>query len=312
MGEFLRVLLLGGGHNTTVVMLGAAALGLACGVVGTFLMLRRRSLVSDAVAHAALPGVAGAFLIGAALGLPARSTPLLLVGAFVTAALAMAAIQWLARRPRIHEDTATAVVLATSFALGVALLSIVQSLRTGGQAGLDTYLLGSTAGMLEAEAWLTAGIAALTIAVLASVLKELAAVAFDADFAAASGLPVARLDGLVALLALAVIVIGLRFVGLILIVALLIIPAAAARFWSDRLGAVVALSGLIGAGSAYIAAAYSAVEPHTPTGAVIVLAATAIFVASLLLGTARGLVSRALGKRHRRNGGVPEGAGVSA
>lgn len=300
--ELIQVLLLGGGHNTTVVMLGAAALGLGSGVIGTFLMLRRGALVSDAVAHATLPGVAGAFLVGAASGLPPRSLALLLPGAFVAAALAIAAIQALARRPRMNEDTATAAVLATSFALGIVLVSVVQTLRTGGQAGLDTYLLGSTAGMLESEAWTTAGVALLVVLGVVMTMKELASAAFDPDFSVASGLNVARLDALVAVLALLVIVVGLRFVGLILIVALLVTPAAAARFWSDRLGVTVALAGLFGAASAYLAAAYSAIEPHTPTGAVIVLAASALFVASFLFGPARGLAPRLTAARRRPSG----------
>src|SRR5918995_6749125 len=134
MNELLRVLLLQGGYNTTVVMLGAAALGIAAGAVGVFAMLRRRALVSDAVAHATLPGIAAAFIVAAALGMPGRSPMVLTIGAAVAAVLALVAIQALARVSRVPEDTATAAVLASTFGLGLALLSIVQSLRTGGPA----------------------------------------------------------------------------------------------------------------------------------------------------------------------------------
>ncbi|HVL73186.1 MAG TPA: metal ABC transporter permease [Beijerinckiaceae bacterium] len=297
MTDFLAALLVQGGHNTAVVMLGAAALGIACGAIGVFTLLRRRALVSDAVAHATLPGVAGGFIAGAALGLPGRSLALLLAGAALAAVLAAAAIQWLTRRPRVTEDTATAAVLASTFGLGVALLSVVQALRTGGQAGLDAYLLGATAGMLQAEAMVTAGLAAAIVLAVALACKELAAVAFDPDFAAVSGLPVARLDLLVTVLSLAAVVIGLRIVGLVLIVALLVIPPAAARFWSDRIGTVVAVSAAFGGASAYVGAAFSAVLPQVPTGAAIVVAAACLFVASFLFGTARGVLVRALGRR---------------
>jgi manganese/zinc/iron transport system permease protein len=297
MGELLRVLLLQGGYNTTVVMLGAGALGIAAGAVGVFAMLRRRALVADAVAHATLPGIAAAFIVAAALGIPGRSPMVLMVGAAIAAVLALAAIQALARVSRVTEDTATAAVLASTFGLGLALLSIVQSLRTGGQAGLDAYIFGSTAGMLESEAYAMAALAAACVVALALVFKELAAVAFDPSFATASGLSVARLDGVVALLSLATVVIGLRVVGLVLIVALLVIPPAAARFWSDRLGVVVAVSAAFGAVSAFLGAAISAVAPDVPTGATIVIVGAALFVFSVVFGSARGLLTRAMGQR---------------
>lgn len=297
MGDLLRVLLLQGGYNTTVVMLGAAALGVAAGSVGVFTMLRRRALVSDAVAHATLPGVAGAFILGSALGLPGRSPLLLMAGAAATAGLALLAVQRLARQPRVTEDTATAAVLASSFGLGLALLSVVQSLSTGGQAGLDAYIFGSTAGMLASEAVVMAALALLCGAILGLLFKELAAVAFDPVFGAAAGLPVTRLDGVIALLSLATVVVGLRVVGLVLIVALLVIPPAAARFWSDRLPVVVGVSAAIGAASAFFGAAISAVAPDVPTGATIVVVAAGAFALSALLGPARGLVWRARGVR---------------
>jgi manganese/zinc/iron transport system permease protein len=300
VNEFLRVILLQGGYNTTVVMLGAAALGIAAGAVGVFAMLRRRALVSDAVAHATLPGVAAAFIVGAMTGLPGRSPLLLMAGAAITAALALAALQHLARQPRITEDTATAAVLASTFGLGLALLSVVQSLSTGGQAGLDAYIFGGTAGMLASEAYAMAALATAVGLVLALLFKELGAVAFDPPFATAAGLPVARLDGVVALLSLATVVVGLRVVGLVLIVALLVIPPAAARFWSDRLSVVVCVSALIGAASAFLGAAISAVAPDVPTGATIVVVAAGLFVLSAVLGPTRGLIPRALGVRDDR------------
>jgi manganese/zinc/iron transport system permease protein len=308
MSEFLAVLALQGGYNTIVVMLGAAALGLACGAIGVFTMLRRRALVSDAVAHATLPGVAAGFLAGAALGLPGRSVALLMSGAAIAAVLATLAIQWLARRPKVTEDTATAAVLATTFGLGIALLSVVQTLSTGGQAGLDAYLLGSTAGMLRSEAIVALALAAIVVAVVALTLKDLAAVAFDPAFASASGLPVARLDALVAALSLAAAVVGLRIVGLVLIVALLVIPPAAARFWSDRIGVVVLVSALFGALSAYLGAAASAVLPDVPTGAVIVVTAALFFTASFLFGAACGVAVVALGARRLHRQAAAAGA----
>jgi manganese/zinc/iron transport system permease protein len=296
----LEVLVLRAGYNTIVVMLGAAALGAAAGTVGVFAMLRKRALVSDAVAHATLPGVAMGFMLAVSLGLPGRSLPFLLIGAASTAILSALAIQWVSNRTRLPEDTAIATVLATFFALGIVLLTIIQTLKTGGQAGLDIYLLGATAGMLREEA-ITLAIFSVVIAVAVGALfKELTLFSFDPEFARAHGFPVRRLDLAILALVLAVVVIGLRVVGLILIVALIVTPPAAARFWSNHAGRMTIISAAIGAVSAYVGAAISAVKPDTPTGAVIVLVAFGILLFSVFFGSARGILVRAAGARRMR------------
>ncbi len=295
----LQVLLLQAGYNTIVVMLGAAALGAATGIVGVFAMLRRRALVADAVAHATLPGVALGFIAAVALGFSGKNLSFLLTGAALTAVLAALSIQWIANRTRLTEDTAIASVLATFFALGIVLLTVIQTLKTGGQAGLDIYLLGATAGMLREEA-ITLGVFAVAVAMIVALLfKELTLISFDADYARAHGFPVRLLDLAILALVLVVVVIGLRIVGLVLIVALLITPPAAARFWSDRTGPMTIISGAFGACSAYFGAAISAISPDTPTGAVIVLVAFALLLVSLCFGTARGLLVRTIGARQQ-------------
>lgn len=294
------VLLLQAGYNTIVVMLGAAALGAATGIVGVFAMLRRRALIADAVAHATLPGVALGFITAVALGFSGRSLPFLLTGAAITAILAALSIQWVANRTRLTEDTAIASVLATFFALGIVLLTVIQTLKTGGQAGLDIYLLGATAGMLREEAITLAIFSLIVAAIVAALFKELTLISFDTDYARAHGFPVRLLDFAILALVLAVVVIGLRVVGLILIVALLITPPAAARFWTDHTGRMTMISAAIGAFSAYFGAAISAISPDTPTGAVIVLVAFSILLLSVFFGAARGIVVRGIGARRVR------------
>jgi manganese/zinc/iron transport system permease protein len=299
----LEILLLQGGWNTTVVCLGAAALGVAGGICGSFAMLRRRSLVSDAASHATLPGVVTAFLLGTWLTGSGHALPLLLAGAAVTAVLAVLAVQWIKDRTRLPEDAAIASVLGVAYGLGMVLLSIAQTLPQGGQAGLETFLLGATAGMLQSEALLIAG-CAVVVATLAGLLfKELGLVAFDSEFAAASGFGVRRLDLLLMALMLAVVVIGLKTVGLVLVVAVLVIPPAAARFWTERLRSMVLLAAVVGAGGGFIGAALSATAPDLPTGGLIVLTLAAIFGVSLLLAPARGVV--AVAWRRARQAPVP-------
>ncbi|HYD68115.1 MAG TPA: metal ABC transporter permease [Azospirillum sp.] len=298
--EALRILTLQAGFNTAVVVAGTAALGLAAGMVGTFLLLRRRALISDALSHATLPGIAAAFLLGVALGVPGRSLPLLLGGAVASGLIGVLTVQAIVRFTRLTEDAAIGIVLSVFFGLGVVLLSHIQALEVGGQAGLKGFILGQTAAMSRGEA-VGMGLLALGAAAATALLfKELRMVAFDAGFAGGQGWPVARLD--IALMALAtlVTVIGLQTVGLVLVVALLIIPPAAARFWTERLGTMTVVAAVIGALSGWLGAALSALFPNLPAGAVIVLVAGALFLFSFLFAPARGLLATAARTVHLR------------
>ncbi|TNF64075.1 MAG: metal ABC transporter permease [Rhodobacteraceae bacterium] len=286
------------GYNATLVTVGAALLGFAAGVTGTFLFLRKRALVSDAISHATLPGVGLAFLVMVALGGDGRNLPGLLAGSALSAWAGLLVVSFLTRRTRLSEDAAIGAVLSVFFGFGIVLLTVIQTLGVGRQAGLEGFLLGSTAGMLWADGVVIAAGGAASLALVLVLRRHLTLVAFDPEYAAARGLNVARLDLVMMGLVMAVTVVGLKIVGLILIVALLIIPPVAARFWSDRADHVVLMSGVIGGASAWIGAALSATAPNLPTGPLIVLTAFAIFVASLLLAPGRGVLAAAL--RHRR------------
>lgn len=279
------------GYNASVVTLGATCLGVAAGVVGTFTFLRQRALISDALSHATLPGVVLAFLFGVVMGLEDRSLPLLLAGAALTGGFGVFLVQLIARSSRITEDAAIGIVLSVFYGLGIVLLTYVQSLTVGGQAGLKSFILGQTAAMRRDEA---IGLAVLAVAAIVStalLFKEFRLVCFDSEFAQGLGWPVFRIDLLMAGLSVLVTVIGLQTVGLILIVALLILPPVAARFWSDDLRVIVPLSGCIGGASAWIGAALSAAFADLPTGGIIVLVAGALFAASLLLAPRRGVLA---------------------
>ena len=286
------------GYNATLVTVGAILLGIAAGVTGTFLFLRKRALVSDAIAHATLPGVGLAFIAMTAMGLDGRWLPGLLLGSALSAFLGLFAVQWLAARTRLSEDAAIGAVLSSFFAFGIVLLTIIQTIPTGGQAGLESFLLGSTAGMILSDAALIAGGGAAVVALVVLFRRPMTLISFDPGFAAARGMNLDRIDLVMMALVLGVVVVGLKIVGLIMIVALLIIPAVTARFWSDRSDHVVLFAGLFGGLAAWIGAALSATAPALPTGPLIVLTAFAMFAASLLFAPARGLLSGYL--RHRR------------
>ena len=283
--EIWAALTLGAGPNAALVSCGAAALGFVAGVVGCFLILRKRALMSDALAHATLPGVGLAFLASLALGL-GRSLPVLMLGAALSALAGLWAMQRLART-RIGQDAAIGAVLSTFYGAGVVILTLIQGLRTGQQAGLEGFLLGATAGMLRADvAVITLGGGLVLLAIWA-LHRPLALIAFDEGAATVIGLNTARYDAALMALVLGVVLLGLQVVGLILIVALLITPAATARLWTHRLGAMALLAGGLGAACGWIGAALSAALPDLPTGPVIVLLTFAALLISIPLTKGR-------------------------
>jgi len=284
-------------YNTRVVFGGVTALGAAGGLVGTFLLLRKRSLLSDTVSHCTLPGIAIAFLVSEALGFKDRSLPLLLLGAAVTGILGMASVAAIRARSHLKDDAALAIVLSVFFGLGIALMVVIQQLPTGNAAGLSHFIYGKAASMTAGDAQLIL-YASLAIAFACGALfKEFKMLCFDTAFAHAQGWPVLTLDLALMGLVVAVTVIGLQAVGLLLVVALLIIPAAAARFWSHRLGITLLLATGIGAVSGLVGVIASALFPRLPAGAVIVLAAVFCFAVSFVFGAERGLFRHWLEQR---------------
>ncbi|EFH11719.1 metal ABC transporter permease [Teichococcus cervicalis] len=296
----MHVLALGGGYNARVVALGVAAFGLAAGALGCFVLLRGRALIADAAAHATLPGICLAFILAAAMGWNPRSLPLLLGGGALTAALGVLVAGALARGGRLRDDAAMALVISLGFGIGVVLVSVVQSLPVGGQAGLNSFILGQAAGMSAADATLIAVLALVALALLTLLFRPLAVLCFDPEYAASVGLPVRLLDLALLGLMLAVTVAGLRAVGLILVVSLMVVPAATARLATERLAVMVPLAGLLGAASAWFGAGLSAALPGLPTGATIALTACALFLLALLFAPARGVVAFALRQRRLR------------
>jgi len=284
-------------YNTRVVFAGVTVLGAASGLVGTFLLLRKRSLLSDTVSHCTLPGIAIAFLVAEATGISGRSLPLLLLGAAVTGVLGMGAVALIRTKSRIKDDAALAIVLSVFFGLGIALMVIIQQLPTGNAAGLSHFIYGKAAAMTAGDAQLILFASLAVALVCAALFKEFKLLCFDANFARTQGWPTVSLDLALMGLVVAVTVIGLQAVGLLLVVAMLIIPAAAARFWSHRLGVTMLLATLIGAASGLVGVAASALFPKLPAGAVIVLAAVVCFTVSFFFGAQRGLLVRWLEQR---------------
>lgn len=285
-------------HNTRLVVLGVTALGAAAGLIGSFLLLRKQSLLGDALSHATLPGIGIAFAIMTALGLNGRSLPGLLLGATATGLLGVLLVLAIRRTTKLKDDAAMGIVLSVFFGLGIAILRMVQKIPGQSSAGLESFIYGKPASMVEADIILI--VITLTISVLVSLLiiKELTLLCFDSNFASTEGWPILFLDILLMALVTAVTVVGLQSVGLILIIAFLITPATAARFWTNQLRHMLWLAAIIGAVSGWLGASISALYPNFPAGAIIVIAAASIFLFSMIFGKARGVFPRYL--RHRQ------------
>ncbi len=284
-------------YTLRTVALGAAVLGMVSGALGAHAVLRRQSLLGDAISHAALPGVVLAFLI------TRSKAPLaLLLGAALTGWLATLLMMAVVRRSRIKEDTALGISLSVFFGLGLVLLTFTQRLPDSRQAGLDHFLFGQAAALLQSDVVVMAALGGVALALLAVFWKEFKLITFDREYAASLGLPVSLLDLLLTSLLVIAIVIGLQAVGVVLMSAMVVAPAAAARQWTNRLGVMVLLAGGLGALAGVGGTLVSSLAPGLSTGPTIVLSATLIVVASLLLAPQRGLMRRWLDetRNHRR------------
>ncbi|MBB4636626.1 metal ABC transporter permease [Longimicrobium terrae] len=281
-------------YTLRIVALGAAALGLTSGALGSFAVLRKQSLLGDAISHAALPGIALAFL------LTGSKAPLVLVaGAGVAGWVGTLVVMRIVNATRIKEDSALGIVLAVFFGFGLVLLTLIQKRPDASQAGLDRFLFGQAATLLQRDVLIISVLGGIALLVAAIFWKEFKLLSFDPDFATSIGLPVRMLDIVLTSVLVLSIVIGLQTVGVVLMSAMVVAPAAAARQWTDRLGRMVVLAGGFGALAGVSGAVISSAARHVPTGPTIVLCLTVLVLFSMAFAPTRGLVWA--GVRQARN-----------
>jgi manganese/zinc/iron transport system permease protein len=277
------------------IALGSAILGVVGGVLGSYALLRRQSLLGDALSHAALPGIVIAFLVTGT-----REQGWLLAGAGVTAWLAAMLLLALLRYSRLKTDGALALALSVFFGIGLTLLSYTQNSPRAAQAGLDRFIFGQAASIIERDVWLMSGLAVAALAMVWLLAKEFKLLTFDPDYLAALGFRAGWLGTLLTSLIVVAVMIGLQTVGVVLMSAMLVTPAAAARQWTNRLEKMLVLAAAFGAASGIAGAVISATAPRTPTGPVVILCATAIMAGSLFFAPLRGLAWAAVGLRRNR------------
>lgn len=281
-------------YTFIVVTLGSAVLGLLSGVIGAFAVLRRQSLLGDAVSHAALPGIAIAFIIS-----NSKQSIFLLIGALIAGLLATFFINLIVKHSKLSNDTALAFVMSVLFGLGMVFLSALQQKPIANQSGIKDYIFGQAATM-RVEDVITMIIMCVVIFVFVMIFwKEFKLFAFDAEFAKSIGFSPVKINLILSLLIVLTIIVGLQSVGVILMSAMLIAPAAAARQWSDKLHKVVVLSALFGAFSGIVGTMLSTVLA-IPTGPAIVVVVSVIVLISLAFSPNRGLIWRAVASKRSR------------
>lgn len=275
--------------NTRWVLSGCLLLGLSSGVLGSFAYLRKHSLIGDAMAHAALPGICIAFILYGT-----KSIALFLVGAAIAGLVASFFINFISAHSRIKPDTSLGLVLSVFFGIGIVLLTRIQHSSQGNQSGLDSFLFGKAASMVGTDVKVMMGVAIVLLLTTLLLFKEFKLLSFDPGFGRGLGLPMGFLNFLLMTLIVASVVIGLQAVGVVLMAAMLITPAISARYWTERLETMIILAGMFGALSGILGTMISTLANGLPTGPLIVLTAACLFFISLVFAPRRGLLAKAL------------------
>ncbi len=276
-------------YTFRTITLGCMLLGSVSGMLGCFAVLRKQSLLGDAVSHASLPGVCLAFLI-----IRSKNTEILLLGALAIGLICIGLIQTIQNYTKIKFDSALAFILSVFFGLGLVLLSYLNKLPGANKSGLNKFIFGQASTFVERDVRLMLYTGIILLIVIILFWKEFKIVTFDSEFAKTLGFPSRKIEILISVLIVITVIIGIQAAGVILISAMIISPAVAARQWTNRLSVMVILSGIFGGIAGLTGTLISITESNLPTGPVIVLVISLIVVFSILFSPKRGILSRIL------------------
>lgn len=279
-------------YTFQTVALGSAILGLISGVLGSFAVLRKQSLLGDGVSHAALPGVVLAFVLTGS-----KNTEILLLGALVSGLAATFFIISIVKHTRIKFDSALALVMSVFFGFGLVLLTYVQKIPNSNQAGLKRFIFGQASTLLQRDVYFMIICGIILLAFVLLFWKEFKLYIFDGEYAKSLGFPTQKLNLLLSFMIVVAIITGLQTVGVILMSAMLIAPAVAARQWTNKLWIMVALSAFFGAISGIFGTAASSLASKLPTGPAIVVCISSIVIFSVLFAPGRGIIQKII---HRK------------
>lgn len=282
--------------NIRYVTFGSILLCSSAAVVGSFIFLKKKALVGDAVAHSVLPGVCLGFILAG------NKNPVLLIsGAFVTGWLSLIVIDYISAKSKIKEDAAIGLILSVFFGIGILLLTHIQHSGNAAQSGLDHFLFGKAAAMVSNDLNVFSGIAFMLIVAVVLFFKEFTLISFDIDFAKTIGFPVRRLELVLTTLTVLAIVAGIQAIGVVLMAAILITPAAAARFWTDDLKKMVFLAAAFGGFSGFAGAFISYAAPAMPTGPWIVMVISVVALFSFFFAPEKGIFMKFISRKKMKN-----------
>lgn len=281
-------------YTLRYVALGSAILGITSGALGCFTVLRKQSLFGDALAHAALPGIGLAYLFSGT-----KDSLLLMVGAALFAWFGGIMTLAITRTTRIKQDAALGITLSVFFGLGIVILTHLQNVGGASQGGLDRFIFGQAAALTERDVINLGILAAGCFVVLIVFFKEFKITTFDSAFGQSLGFPTKYLNALLLSVIVVAVVIGLHTVGVVLMVAMLIAPAAAARQWISSLKSMVVLSAIFGGVSGIVGSMISSTTEGMSTGPVIVITITIILGISLLFSPKQGYLFQYIRRKRR-------------
>ena len=271
--------------NIKYVVLGTLLLSISSALVGCFTFLKKKSLVGDVVAHSVLPGICLGFLVAGY-----KNPVLIIIGAFITGWLSIMFMDYVVNNSKIKEDTATGLSLSVFFGLGILLLTFIQQSGNAQQTGLDVFLFGKAAALVGDDLTAFAVIAVIVIFIVFFYFKEFTLIAFDKEFAKAIGIKTKRIELILTTVTVLAVVTGIQAVGVVLMAAMLITPAAAAKFWTHNLRKMLLLAAVFSGLAGYIGAFISYTAPSMPTGPWMVMVLSLIAVYSFMFAPKTGIV----------------------
>lgn len=281
--------------NVFYVVIGIFCICSSSALIGTFAYLRKRALIGDAIAHALLPGICLGFLVAGE-----KNIIYLFAGAFITGWFSTFLVDFIVNRSKVKQDAAIGIVLSSFFALGIVLLTYIQNSGTTEQGGLNSFLFGQAAAINKSEVSLFAGILVIVVLIIIVFYRQFLIVSFNPDFAKSIGLKVKTIEFLLTSLTVLAIASGIQALGVVLMSALIITPAAAARFWTNNLLKMLLIAVGFSVLSGWVGTYISYVNFGMPTGPWVVLVLSIITLLSFVFSVNHGILARFLKARKNR------------
>ena len=280
--------------NIRYVALGTLLLGASSAIVGCFTFLRKKALVGDTIAHSILPGICLSFII-----FKTKDPLMLLLGAMLSGWLSVYVVDYISANSKIKPDTAIGLTLSVFFGVGILLLTHIQHSGNSAQAGLDKFLFGKAASLVQNDVITFGIVSVILIGTIILFFKQFSLISFDVHFAKTIGLSVRTFEVILSTITVLAVAIGIQTVGVVLMAAMLITPAAAARFWTDKLKVMVIIAAIIGGVSGIFGAFISYTAPSMPTGPWIVAVLSFIAIGSMLVAPKNGAISKS--RKQKKN-----------